>query len=76
MSASVILEPVDQNTALAIPLAALTVANDLILFVLTADHIIQGEGAFTNAVTKVFPMAESLKISTLVIVPDAPLTVV
>jgi len=71
---SIILEPTGRNTAPAIALAAFTVKEDPLLLVLAADHVIQNEAAFTKAVLAAVPLAESGKLVTFGIVPDAPNT--
>ena len=66
----VILEPVGRNTAPAIALAALAEkADDPLLLVLAADHVIADQEAFTEAVMSAVPLAESGKIVTFGIVP-------
>jgi len=71
---SVILEPVGRNTAPAIALAALTAKDDPLLLVLAADHVIQDEAAFREAVIRATPLAEAGKLVTFGIVPSAPYT--
>ena len=71
---SIILEPVGKNTAPAIALAALTVEYDSLLLVLAADHVIQDEQSFTDAVNKAIPLAEAGKLVTFGIVPSAAQT--
>ena len=71
---SIILEPVGRNTAPAIALAALTVKDDSLLLVLAADHVIQDETAFREAVTRAIPLAEAGKLVTFGIVPTEPHT--
>lgn len=69
---SIILEPVGKNTAPAIALAALTALtayDDPLLLVLAADHVIQDEQAFTDAVNQAVPLAEAAKLVTFGIVP-------
>ena len=66
---SIILEPVGKNTAPAIALAALTTEGDPLLLVLAADHVIQNEQAFTDAVNQAVPLAEAGKLVTFGIVP-------
>lgn len=76
----IILEPVGRNTAPAIALAALqsmsNSSNDdePLLLVLAADHIIENELAFTNAVKKAQSSAVSDKLVTFGIVPNSPET--
>jgi mannose-1-phosphate guanylyltransferase len=71
---SIILEPVGRNTAPAIALAALTAKDDPLLLVLAADHVIQDEDAFREAVIRAIPLAEVGKLVTFGIVPSAPHT--
>ena len=66
---SIILEPVGKNTAPAIALAALTTDHDPLLLVLAADHVIQDDEAFTEAVNRAVPLAEAGKLVTFGIVP-------
>ncbi len=69
---SIILEPAMRNTAPAVALAALTSVDDPILLVLPADHVIQDELAFKEAITKALPMADEGKLVTFGIVPSEP----
>jgi mannose-1-phosphate guanylyltransferase len=71
---SIILEPVGRNTAPAIALAALTAKDDPLLLVLAADHVIQDEAAFNEAVIRAIPLAEAGKLVTFGIVPSEPHT--
>ena len=71
---SIILEPVGRNTAPAIALAALTAKDDPLLLVLAADHVIQDESVFREAVIRAIPLAEAGKLVTFGIVPSAPHT--
>ena len=71
---SIILEPVGRNTAPAIALAALTAKDDPLLLVLAADHVIQDEDAFREAVIRAIPLAEAGKLVTFGIVPTQPHT--
>ena len=66
---SIILEPVGKNTAPAIALAALSSQDDPLLLVLAADHVIQNDIKFIEAVTAALPLAESGKLVTFGIVP-------
>lgn len=71
----VILEPEGKDTAPAIALAAFDcLQQDPILLVLAADHVIQDNAAFKKAVLSALPLAESGKLVTFGIVPDAPNT--
>ena len=71
---SIILEPIGRNTAPAIALAALTAKDDPLLLVLAADHVIQDEAAFREAVIRAIPLAEAGKLVTFGIVPTQPHT--
>jgi mannose-1-phosphate guanylyltransferase len=71
---SIILEPVGRNTAPAIALAALTAKDDPLLLVLAADHVMQDEGAFREAVIRAIPLAEAGKLVTFGVVPGEPHT--
>ena len=71
---SIILEPIGRNTAPAIALAAFVAEGDPLLLVLSADHVIQDESAFTQAVTEALPMAEAGKLVTFGVVPNEPHT--
>ena len=71
---SIILEPIGRNTAPAIALAAFAAEDDPLLLVLAADHVIQDESAFTQAVTEAIPLAEEGKLVTFGIVPNEPHT--
>lgn len=71
----IILEPVGRNTAPAIALAALLDKEcDPLLLVLAADHVISNQSAFTEAVMKAVPLAESGKLVTFGVVPSGPHT--
>lgn len=79
LAKNIILEPVGRNTAPAIALAALLAKDsasspDPLLLVLAADHAIQNEEAFCNAVRLAIPLAEDGKLVTFGIVPDKPET--
>jgi len=67
---TIILEPFAKNTAPAIALAALASEDDPLLLVLAADHVIQDQVAFKNAVNDALPLAESGKLVTFGIVPS------
>lgn len=71
ISGSIILEPVGRNTAPAIALAAQVTVddNDPLLLILAADHVIQDEIAFTQAVEKAIPLAQTGKLVTFGIIP-------
>lgn len=68
----ILLEPVGRNTAPAIALAALRAceqADDPILLVLAADHLIQDVAAFQSSIRKALPLAADGKLVTFGIVP-------
>ncbi|EHR39574.1 mannose-1-phosphate guanylyltransferase/mannose-6-phosphate isomerase [Alishewanella jeotgali] len=74
---NIILEPEGRNTAPAIALAALTALNqgqDPILLVLAADHVIQNNLAFHQAITIATELATAGQLVTFGIVPTAPET--
>lgn len=71
---SIILEPIGKNTAPAIALAAFSTQHDPLLLVLAADHVIQNDTKFIEAVTVAIPLAESGKLVTFGIVPCEPHT--
>jgi mannose-1-phosphate guanylyltransferase len=70
----IILEPVSKNTAPAIALAALLAPKDSLMLVLPADHVIQDDLAFAEAVSNAIQLAEKGKLVTFGIVPDNPHT--
>jgi mannose-1-phosphate guanylyltransferase len=75
--AKILLEPVGRNTAPAIALAALQVcseAEDPVLLVLAADHLIQDIQAFQASIQTALPLAEAGKLVTFGIVPTNPET--
>ncbi|MDC3401457.1 mannose-1-phosphate guanylyltransferase/mannose-6-phosphate isomerase [Alphaproteobacteria bacterium] len=68
---TIILEPEGKNTAPAIALSALLAReDDPVMLVLAADHVVQDEAMFTNAVSDALPLAESGKLVTFGIVPQ------
>jgi len=73
-----ILEPEGRNTAPAIAAAALTINKtygpQAIMLFLTADHLIADVPAFTAAVQEALKLAESGKVTTFGIQPEAPET--
>ena len=74
---TIILEPCVRNTAPAVALAAIHAtknAEDPILLVLAADHVIENKPAFEAAVQQAIPLADSGKLVTFGIVPTAPET--
>lgn len=77
LSHNIILEPVGRNTAPAIALAALQATGngeDPLLLVLAADHVIQDEKTFRDAVLQAVPYADQGKLATFGIVPTGPET--
>lgn len=70
---SVILEPEGRNTAPAVALAAHVISNDNdpLLLILAADHVIQNENAFVDAIEKAIPLAKEGKLVTFGIVPHS-----
>ncbi len=69
---SIILEPFGRNTAPAIAVAAVHAAQQTdnpVLLVLTADHEIPDQQAFTDVVNQALPLAEAGKLVTFGIVP-------
>ncbi len=75
---SYILEPSGRNTAAAVTAAALYAqkhyGNDAIVLVLAADHLIQDEAAFTQAVEAAAQIATQGRHATFGIQPDYPET--
>jgi mannose-1-phosphate guanylyltransferase len=70
---TIILEPEGRNTAPTIALAALEKElEDPVLLVLAADHIVQNQQKFTDAIAASLPLAESGKLVTFGIVPTEP----
>ena len=78
VATSFILEPFGRNTAPAIVAAALQVAkshgDDAVMLVLAADHLIADQSAFQQAVHKAVELAETGKLVTFGIHPEAPET--
>jgi len=75
--ARVLLEPIGRNTAPAIALAALQAlqeADDPVLLVLAADHLIQDVPAFHASIRTALPLAANGKLVTFGIVPTHPET--
>jgi mannose-1-phosphate guanylyltransferase/mannose-6-phosphate isomerase len=72
-----ILEPVGRNTAPALTLAALHLAaqaDDAVMLVMPADHVITNRAAFHAAVSAAAGLAEAGAVVTFGIVPDRPET--
>jgi mannose-1-phosphate guanylyltransferase len=70
-SGAIILEPVGRNTAPVIALASKVImdSKDSLILILAADHVIQNDAAFVDAVEKAIPLAEAGKLVTFGIVP-------
>lgn len=74
---TIVLEPCAKNTAPAVALAALAATaegEDPVLLVLAADHVIQDENAFRQAVLAASKLAASGDLVTFGIVPTVPET--
>lgn len=73
-----LLEPMGRNTAPAIAVGAFQVAErfgpDALMLVLAADHLIENQQAFAEAVYRAAALAGQGKLVTFGIVPDAPET--
>ena len=75
VQSTIVLEPEGRNTAPTIALAALEKeAEDPVLLVLAADHVVRDQQEFTDAVAAALPLAESGKLVTFGIIPTAPHT--
>lgn len=74
-AADIILEPVGRNTAPALTLAALSAeADDPVLILMPADHVVRDVDVFAQAVSAGMPHAEAGKVVTFGVVPDSPQT--
>ncbi len=72
---NILLEPVGRNTAPALTLAALDAeAEDPVLIVMPADHVVKDAVAFARAVNAGMAHASVGKVVTFGIVPDSPQT--
>lgn len=71
---AIVLEPCARNTAPAIAIAALMLNPDDLMLVLPADHLIQNEPAFSEAVKNAIPLAEAGNLVTFGIKPTSPHT--
>jgi mannose-1-phosphate guanylyltransferase/mannose-6-phosphate isomerase len=80
---AIVLEPVGRNTAPAVAVAALVAldkvsaaagAEDPVLLVLPADHVIRNVEAFQAAVRAGLPAAQAGQLVTFGVVPDRPET--
>ena len=78
ISDTFLLEPFGRNTAAAIALGAMSLAeahgSDALMLVLPADHLIDDQAAFAAAVKQAVGLAEQGNLVTFGIVPDAPET--
>ncbi len=75
--ATIVLEPAGRNTAPAIALAAHMIAAEdpkQIMLVMPADHVVQDEVAFCEAVNKAVNLADRGHLVTFGIVPNKPET--
>jgi len=77
--AAIYLEPAGRNTAPAIALAALHLAEgehtpDALMLVMPADHVIRDQAAFARAVTQAAAAAEQGHLVTFGITPTSPET--
>ncbi len=73
--ASLILEPAGRNTAPAIALAALAVADRAAsLLIMPSDHVIADVAAFHRAIAAALPLVDDGWLVTFGITPDAPET--
>lgn len=74
---NILLEPAGRNTAPAVALAALCALQDdadPLLLVLPADHVIQDQAAFQQAIAQAVQSAKKAKLATFGIVPSVPET--
>ena len=74
---AIVLEPTGRNTAPAVAVAALlaeAVANDPLLLVLPADHVIRDSAAFARAVVTGLEAAREGHLVTFGVVPNKPET--
>ena len=76
-NSGIILEPFGRNTAPAIALAAIQaqiIDENANLLILAADHVIQNNDAFVQAIAEAKQVSESGGVATFGIVPNAPET--
>lgn len=75
---SFLLEPVGRNTAPAIALAAVKIAEthgeDTLMLVMPADHLIENQQAFITATTRAQQLAQQDHLATFGIIPYSPET--
>lgn len=78
VKANFLLEPVGRNTAPAIMLAAMKIAetysDEAIMLVLPADHLIEDQKAFSDAVKNAYHLAQNNYLVTFGIAPVTPET--
>jgi mannose-1-phosphate guanylyltransferase / mannose-6-phosphate isomerase len=78
LATAFVLEPFGRDTAAAIATATLQVAkqygDDAIMLILPADHLIQDQAAFSEAVGSAIKLAKSGKLVTFGIKPESPET--
>ncbi|WBX83076.1 mannose-1-phosphate guanylyltransferase/mannose-6-phosphate isomerase [Sphingosinicella microcystinivorans] len=71
---AIVLEPAGRNTAPAVALAALLLAEDELMLVMPSDHIINDVEAFRAAIARAQPLAADGWLVTFGITPDRPET--
>ncbi len=74
---NILLEPVGRNTAPAVALAALSALQnsaDPLLLILPADHVVEDQIAFQQAITQALHSAKQGKLATFGVVPSVPET--
>ncbi len=73
---AIVIEPAGRNTAPAVAVAALSVADDpdAVLLVMPSDHVVQDAEAFRRAVAAGLPAAREGRLVTFGIVPTEPNT--
>ncbi len=74
---AILLEPIGRNTAAAVALAALVIADedpDALLLVLPSDHVIRGHEAFRSAIDKAASAAASGRLVAFGVKPTKPAT--
>jgi len=72
---NILLEPIGRNTAPAVALAALCALQnsaDPLLLILPADHVVEDQTAFQQAITQALQLAKQGKLATFGIVPSVP----
>lgn len=78
VSSQFLLEPAGRNTAPAVAMAAHLVAEhygpDALMLVLPADHLVQDQDSFADAVSRAQTLAEQGRLVTFGIIPTGPET--